>query len=289
MYLVGGDGPMDIVLSGSGRLVHGLLYDKEYEELYKDVNVRLTYIEHEEQGKEDEEITDAGRDDSTQQTKYEQVKDDEHVTLTTVHDTQKTEGTMQSSYVSFDFANQFLNLDNVPPTDTEFVSMMNVKVCHEEPSTQTPPLLNIHVMEDIDLVKKSVKDIIKDEVKSQLPQILPKEVSDYATPMIQSSVTELLENIVLAKSSSQPKSTYKAATSLTEFELKKILLNKIQKSKSYRGAQEHKDLYDALVKSYKLEKDLFESYGKVYSLKRDREDKDKYEDPLAGSDQGLKK
>ncbi|GJW86816.1 hypothetical protein Tco_0162156 [Tanacetum coccineum] len=280
---------MDIVLSGSGRLVHGLLYDKEYEELYKDVNVRLTYIEHEEQGKEDEEITDAGRDDSTQQTKYEQVKDDEHVTLTTVHDTQKTEGTMQSSYVSFDFANQFLNLDNVPPTDTEFVSMMNVKVCHEEPSTQTPPLLNIHVMEDIDLVKKSVKDIIKDEVKSQLPQILPKEVSDYATPMIQSSVTELLENIVLAKSSSQPKSTYKAATSLTEFELKKILLNKIQKSKSYRGAQEHKDLYDALVKSYKLEKDLFESYGKVYSLKRDREDKDKYEDPLAGSDQGLKK
>ncbi|GJR35831.1 hypothetical protein Tco_1211515 [Tanacetum coccineum] len=106
MYLVGGGGPMDIVLSGSGRLVHGLLYDKEYEELYKDVNVRLTYIEHEEQGKEDEEITDAGRDDSTQQTKYEQVKDDEHVTLTTVHDTQKTEGTMQSSYVSFDFANQ---------------------------------------------------------------------------------------------------------------------------------------------------------------------------------------
>ncbi|GJX89189.1 hypothetical protein Tco_0341203 [Tanacetum coccineum] len=33
----------------------------------------------------------------------------------------------------------------------------------------------------IDLVEKSVNDIIKDEVKSQLPQILPKEVSDYAT------------------------------------------------------------------------------------------------------------
>ncbi|GJZ25045.1 hypothetical protein Tco_0562504 [Tanacetum coccineum] len=115
----------------------------------------------------------------------------------------------------------------------------------------------------IDLVEKSVKDIIKDEVKSQLPQILPKEVSDYATPVIQSSVTESLENI--------------------------ILLDKIQKSKSYRGAQEHKDLYDALVKYYKLEKDLFESYGNVYSLKRDREDKDKYEDPPAGSDQELKK
>ncbi|GJY32500.1 hypothetical protein Tco_0416969 [Tanacetum coccineum] len=48
------------------------------------------------------------------------------------------------------------------------------------------------------------------------------------------------------------------------------------------------DLYDALVKYYKLDKDLFESYGKVCSLKRDCEDKDKDEDPPAGSDQGLK-
>ncbi|GJR20193.1 hypothetical protein Tco_0968720 [Tanacetum coccineum] len=96
-------------------------------------------------------------------------------------------------------------------------------------------------------------------------------------------------DLVEKSSSSQPKSTYEADASLTEFELKKILLDKIQKSKSYRGAQEHKDLYDALIKSYKLDKDLFESYGKVYSLKRDREDKDKDEDPPAGSDQGLKK
>ncbi|GKC77009.1 hypothetical protein Tco_1127783 [Tanacetum coccineum] len=34
----------------------------------------------------------------------------------------------------------------------------------------------------IDLIKKSVNDIINDEVKTQLPQILPKAVSDFATP-----------------------------------------------------------------------------------------------------------
>nr|GEV50201.1 retrovirus-related Pol polyprotein from transposon TNT 1-94 [Tanacetum cinerariifolium] len=119
--------------------------DDEYEELYKDVNVRLTNTKHEEQGKEDEEITDTSRDDSTQQTNYDQVKDDEYVTLTTIHDTQKTEGQMQSSSVSSDFANQFLNLDNVPPTDIKVVSMMNVNVRHEEPSTQTSPLLNIPI------------------------------------------------------------------------------------------------------------------------------------------------
>nr|GEU57825.1 hypothetical protein [Tanacetum cinerariifolium] len=106
-------------------------------------------------------------------------------------------------------------------------------------------------------VEKSVKDIIKDEVK--------------------------------AKSSSQLKSTYVAAVSLTEFELKKILLYKMQKSKLYRATQEHKDIYDALVKSYKLYKDLFESYGKLYSLKRDHEDKDKNEDHSTVSNQRLKK
>ncbi|GJU54000.1 hypothetical protein Tco_1227714 [Tanacetum coccineum] len=36
-------------------------------------------------------------------------------------------------------------------------------------------------------------------------------------------------------------------------------------------------------------KDLFESYGKTYSLKRDREDNEKDKDPLAESDQGLKR
>ncbi|GKC07160.1 hypothetical protein Tco_0998770 [Tanacetum coccineum] len=333
--------------------------EEEYEEELKET-------EHEEEGKGDEEMTNDGRDDSTQQTTYVVVKDDEHVKLTTVPDTQKTEVPLQSSSISSDFANQFLNMDNVPPTDTEVVSMMNVKIRHEEPSTQTSPLLNIHVTiipetstvtgstipptippitplpqqsiptltpapttattttsvptlldfsslfgfdqrvstlekelyqfkakderkRYIDLVEKSEKDIIKDEVKSQLPQILPMEVSDYATLVIQSSITKSLENIVLAKSSSQPKSTYEAAASLTEFEFKKILLDKIQKSKSYRGAQEHKDLYDALVKSYKLDKDLFKSYGKVYLLKRDREDKYKDEDPPTRSDQELKK
>ncbi|GKA24184.1 hypothetical protein Tco_0710217 [Tanacetum coccineum] len=103
----------------------------------------------------------------------------------------------------------------------------------------------------IDIIEKLVKEIIKDEVKSQLPQILPKEISDFATL--------------------------------------KILLDKLEKSKSYRAAEQYRDLYDALVKSYQLNKDLFDSYGKTYSLKRGHEDKDKDGDPPAGLDQGLKK
>ncbi|GKA33267.1 hypothetical protein Tco_0719634 [Tanacetum coccineum] len=80
--------------------------DEEYEELYKDVNVRLQATEHEEEGKRDEEMIDAGRDECTQHTTYEQVKDDEH------------------------------NLDNDPPTATEVIFYTNVKVLHEEPNRE---------------------------------------------------------------------------------------------------------------------------------------------------------
>ncbi|GJX70452.1 hypothetical protein Tco_0307623 [Tanacetum coccineum] len=75
---------------------------------------------------------------------------------------------------------------------------------------------------------------------------------------------------------------------LTEFELKKIFINKMEKSESYLAAPEHRDCYDNLKKSYDLDKDVFFSYD-VYLLKHGRKDKDKDEDPFAGSDRGLKK
>ncbi|GJY61024.1 hypothetical protein Tco_0461681 [Tanacetum coccineum] len=139
------------------------------------------------------------------------------------------------------------------------------------------------------LIEKSVKDIINNEVKTQLPQIIPKAVSNFATPVIKSIVIKSLEDVVLAKSSFHPQSTYEAATSQTEFELKKILIDKMEKSQSNLIADEHKELYKALVNSYNIYKDLFLVYGKVVSLKRVRKDKDKDEDSSAGSDQGMKR
>ncbi|GJZ33367.1 hypothetical protein Tco_0578803 [Tanacetum coccineum] len=69
--------------------------DEEYEELYKDVNVRLKDVEHEDKGKGDSEMTDAGCGDGSQENSYEQDKEDAHVTLTAAHITQKTEAPMQ--------------------------------------------------------------------------------------------------------------------------------------------------------------------------------------------------
>nr|GEX14155.1 hypothetical protein [Tanacetum cinerariifolium] len=140
-----------------------------------------------------------------------------------------------------------------------------------------------------DLIEKSVKDIINDEVKTQLPQIMPKAVFDFATPVIKSTITESPKDVVLAKSSSQPQSTYEAVESLTEFELKKILIDKMEKSQSNLIANVHKEIYKALVNSYNVQKDLFKVYGKDVSLKRGREAKDKDEEPPDGSYQGMKR
>ncbi|GKE16801.1 hypothetical protein Tco_1424378 [Tanacetum coccineum] len=61
------------------------------------------------------------------------------------------------------------------------------------------------------------------------------------------------------------------------------MLDKLEKSKSYEAAENHKNLYDALIKSYQLDKDLFESYGKAYSLKRSSKSKESKSSSSKGS------
>ncbi|GJR16798.1 hypothetical protein Tco_0965325 [Tanacetum coccineum] len=366
------------------------------EELYKDVNMNLR--------KEDVEMTDVdqGRVDQhnvTQEFRFEQEEEDAHVTITTVHDSQKTKGSMQSSSISSDFTEKLLNFDNVSPTNNEIASLMDTTVRTEEPSGQEFTLFTVPITvipttipppphffnplpqqttptptpttsevttalsslpdfayvfrfndrvtnverdlsemkqvdqyaqaissipaivdryidnklgeaihkaiqsnnaecreeaqaekhEYIDQVELSVRTIIREEVKTQLPQIIPKAVSNFATPVIKRNVTESLEAVVLARSSSQPKSTYEVAASLSEYELTKILLDKMEESKSHLRADYKRKLYDALVESYNTEKDLFNTYGEVFTLKRSRDDKDKDQDPSTGSDRGTKR
>nr|GEV45029.1 hypothetical protein [Tanacetum cinerariifolium] len=100
----------------------------------------------------------------------------------------------------------------------------------------------------------SITDRITEQVKIQLPQILPKKVPNFDPLVIKSMVTESLEHAVLAKESLEPQSTYEAAASLIEFELKKILINKMDESQSYLTATEHRECYDGLIKSYDLDK-----------------------------------
>ncbi|GJX05790.1 hypothetical protein Tco_0193722 [Tanacetum coccineum] len=326
----------------------------------------------------DVEMIDAQQGNENLETTQEQVVEDAHVTISTV--TKKTEVPATSSSRSSDLASKFLNFSDIPHTDAEIVSPLDVHVHHEVPRTQAPTLLTIPVSvitesspvytkipqssqtftpppilttptppptiettnplstlpdfasvfrfnDRITTLEKEVAELkkdplhtqvttlvdehldtrlgetreefmnflsesltvrIKEQVKDQLPQILPKEVSNFAPPVIEKLIKESRDEVTLAKVSSQPQSTYEAASTLTEFELKKILLDKMEKSESYLTAPEHRDCYDGLKKSYALDKDFFYTYD-VYSLKHGRKDKDKDEDPSARSDRGLKK
>ncbi|GJR33930.1 hypothetical protein Tco_1209614 [Tanacetum coccineum] len=105
--------------------------------------------------------------------------------------------------------------------------------------------------EFMNFLSESLTTRIKEQVKDQLPQILPKEVSNFAPPVIEKMIEESRNEVTLAKVSSQPQSTYESASTLTEFELKRFFSTRWRK--------------------------------------RGRKDKDKDEDPSAGSDRELKK
>ncbi|GKD38663.1 hypothetical protein Tco_1258870 [Tanacetum coccineum] len=120
-----------------------------------------------------------------------------------------------------------------------------------------------------------------------------KQVNQYAKvlssiPTI-NNVAKSLEAAILTRSTSQPKSTYEAACSLSEFELTNILIDKMDKNKSYDKDDYKRELYDALIKSYETDKDLFNSYGESFTLKKSRDDQDKDRDPSTRSDRGTKR
>ncbi|GKB77706.1 hypothetical protein Tco_0944601, partial [Tanacetum coccineum] len=172
----------------------------------------------------DTEMTEAQQSNENLETTQEQVVEDAHVTISIVP--KKTEVPVTSSSRSSDLASKFLKILDIPQTDAEIVSPLDVHVHHEVPRTQAPTLLTIPI--------------------SVIHESSP-EVSNFAPPVIENLIKESRDEVTLAKVSSQPQSTYEAASTLTEFELKKILLDKMEKNK------------------------------------------DKDEDPSAGSDSGLKK
>ncbi|GJW82049.1 retrovirus-related pol polyprotein from transposon TNT 1-94 [Tanacetum coccineum] len=171
-------------------------------------------------------------------------------------------------------------------SDFAFVFKFNKRVTNLEKDLQEA---RDEKNEYIGLVYTSMRTIIREEVTTQLPQILPQAVSDFAIPAIEKNVVESLEAAVLTKSSSQPQSTYEAAAALFEFELTKILIDKMEKNKSYDKADYKKELYNVLITSYQTDKDLFDTYGEVFLLKRSRDNRDKDQDPSAGSDRRTKR
>ncbi|GJW89272.1 hypothetical protein Tco_0164612 [Tanacetum coccineum] len=120
----------------------------------------------------------------------------------------------------------------------------------------------------------NMKRIIKEQVKAKTSKIMTK---------VEKYVTETLGAEVLVRSTNQPQTSYAVASSLSEFELKKILMDKMEENKSIDRSDVQKNLYRALLKAYNSDKDLLSSYGEVVTLNRGRDDQDKDEYLKGGS------
>ncbi|GJT61795.1 hypothetical protein Tco_1005328 [Tanacetum coccineum] len=112
-----------------------------------------------------------------------------------------------------------------------------------------------------DNIKKILKDQVKEQVKAQVSKILLN---------IEKTINEQLEAEVLTRSSNESKTSHAIAANLSELELKKIRIDKMESNKSIHRSDEQKNLYKALVDAYENE-----------------EDKD--EEPSAGLNRGSKR
>nr|GFA69121.1 hypothetical protein [Tanacetum cinerariifolium] len=128
-------------------------------------------------------------------------------------------------------------------------------------------------------MKKIIKEQVKTQVKAQVTRILPR---------IEEAVNAQFEAEVLTRSSHSSRTSYVVAVDLSEMELKKILIDKMEGNKSTQRSDEQRNLYKALVEAYDADKTILDTYGESTILKRRRKDDDQ-EGPFAGSDWGSKR
>ncbi|GKA11163.1 hypothetical protein Tco_0690596 [Tanacetum coccineum] len=91
--------------------------------------------------------------------------------------------------------------------------------------------------EFLNKIDSTIKAIIKEQVQAQVSKIMPK---------IKKYVTESLGAKVLVRSTNQPQTSYAVAASLSEFELNKILIDKMETNKSIDRSDTQKNLYNEL-------------------------------------------
>nr|GEZ11705.1 hypothetical protein [Tanacetum cinerariifolium] len=234
--------------------------EDDEDQLYDDVDIRLNEPVDTDKGFVQEEGIDAAMTNVQQGNENPeilQVIEDAHVTLSTI--LQKTEVLVTSSSYSSDLAAKLLNFSSIPHTDVDIVSPIDVHVHHEVPSQQTPTLLTIPVS-----VISDSSPVFSTVIPQSLPSFTPPPHQSTSTPpptTTNPSSTRLNFASVFRFNNRVTTLEKEAAATRTEFELKKIMINKMDKSESYLATPEHRECYEGLKKSYDLEKTIFSTYG----------------------------
>nr|GEW04945.1 hypothetical protein [Tanacetum cinerariifolium] len=130
-------------------------------------------------------------------------------------------------------------------------------------------------------MQKIITEQVKEQVNVQVSKILPT---------IEKTVNEQLKAEVLTRSSHSSKTSYDVAADISEMELKKILIEKMEGNMSIQCSDEQRNLYKDLVEAYESDKIILDTYGETDTLKRRHDgDADKDKEPFAGPDRGSKR
>nr|GEV95953.1 hypothetical protein [Tanacetum cinerariifolium] len=102
------------------------------------------------------------------------------------------------------------------------------------------------------------------------------------------TVDENMQKIIKEQVKEQVKTSYAVAVGLSEMELKKILIEKMEGNKSIQRFDEQRNLYNALIEAYESDKIILDTYRETVTLKRRRDDDaDKDEEPFRWTRPGV--
>ncbi|GJW41912.1 retrovirus-related pol polyprotein from transposon TNT 1-94 [Tanacetum coccineum] len=233
-----------------------------------------------------------------------QVTEDTHVIITAA----TPEVQQQSSSVSSGFISNMLN----PNLDTGIDSILNLNI-------ESTSLVDVLVSTNVEMLYlvKALEDDFSEfkktnlfaEVVSSIPSIVDQYLTnkmnegiktvvqlqsirlrDEAQAKNEDFINTLDENMrKIIKKQVKEKTSHAVAANLSELELKKILIDKIENNKSIDRSIQQKTLYKALVDAYETDKDILETYGETITFKRHQDDEDEDEEPSTVSNRGSKR
>nr|GEX88913.1 hypothetical protein [Tanacetum cinerariifolium] len=209
-----------------------------------------------------------------------QVHEDTHVTLTPVN----PDGQQQSSSVSSQFVSNMLNPSPDAGIDSLFESTPRVQ---QAPTPSPVTALSSSLQDFLNFGSLFGFDHHLKTLEANFSEFM--QTNQFAEAV--SSVLDIVDRYLDHQMNKAVKvaTSYVVAADLSELELKKILIEKIESNKSIHKSDEQRNIYKALVDAYECDKIIMDTYGDTVTLKRCRDDEDKDEEPFAGSDRGSKR
>ncbi|GJX81556.1 hypothetical protein Tco_0331037 [Tanacetum coccineum] len=233
-----------------------------------------------------------GRDDVMLDVLLPQVQatqeiEDTHVTLTPVNPDGQQQSSLKSLEDNFSElrqTNQYAEaLSSIPGIVDQYLAnkmQEAVDVAVQLKYDRIREESNTENQQFLDSIDEGMKKVIKEQVKKEVSKITPK---------IEKLVNDQLESEVLVRSSKEAKTSHAVAANLSELELKKILIDKMEANNSINRSDIQRQLYKALVDAYEADKILLDTYGDTVTIKRPRDGADDDQEPSAGTDRGSKR